>query len=89
MRDESEALNPFKKVPLQVTVYNSHFSERLVFLRKKEGLSQEDLAMSLGMVRTTVTMYETGRAVPSLKIFVLLCQAIKATPNDLLGFNPR
>ena len=36
------------------------FSENLKFLRKKKGLSQEELAVRLNIVRQTVSKWESG-----------------------------
>jgi DNA-binding XRE family transcriptional regulator len=40
----------------------------LMHLRTLKGLTQQDLAEELGVSRTTVMNWETGRAVPSLTI---------------------
>ena len=40
------------------------FSENLKLLRKKKGLSQEELAVRLNIVRQTVSKWEKGLSVP-------------------------
>lgn len=42
------------------------FSEKLTELRKREGLSQEQLADRLGVTRQSVSKWESGAAVPEL-----------------------
>ena len=39
-------------------------SDRIKLLRKKKGLSQEELAVHLNVVRQTVSKWETGNGMP-------------------------
>lgn len=41
--------------------------KKLKALRKTRGLSQEDLALKLGIQRSTISNYEIGRRTPHLK----------------------
>lgn len=45
---------------------NMHFSEKLITLRRKAGLSQEQLADRLGVTRQSVSKWESGAAMPEL-----------------------
>jgi len=42
------------------------FHEKLLFLRKKQGFSQEALAEKLGVSRQTVAKWESGESMPDL-----------------------
>ena len=42
------------------------FSEKLMDLRRKSGLSQEQLADRLGVTRQSVSKWESGTAMPEL-----------------------
>ena len=53
------------------------FSEKLLELRRREGLSQEQLADRLGVTRQSVSKWESGTAVPELSKLVAL--------SDLFG----
>ena len=53
------------------------FSEKLLELRRREGLSQEQLADRLGVTRQSVSKWESGAAVPELSKLVAL--------SDLFG----
>lgn len=60
----------------------SSFSDMLVFLRKREHLSQQELADKLGLSRSVVGMYETGKRMPSFEVL----EAIADTFNVNVGF---
>lgn len=53
------------------------FSEKLLELRRREGLSQEQLADRLGVTRQSVSKWESGTAAPELSKLVAL--------SDLFG----
>ena len=52
--------------------------------RKKEGLTQMQLAEKLGITDRAVSKWETGRAMPDSAIMLELCAALKISVNDLL-----
>ena len=59
-------------------------SEQIRRLRKEKGLSQEQLAMQLGVSRQTVSKWELGDAVPDTVHIVLLSQIFGVTTDQLL-----
>ena len=65
------------------------FGENLARLRKKAGLSQEELAGKLNLTRQTVSKWETGQSEPDLASLNRLCQLLDAGPEELLGQRPR
>lgn len=50
------------------------FSEKLLELRRREGLSQEQLADRLGITRQSVSKWESGAAVPELGKLIALSE---------------
>ena len=52
--------------------------------RKKEGVTQMQLAEKLGITDRAVSKWETGRAMPDSAIMLELCAALKISVNDLL-----
>lgn len=50
------------------------FSEKLTTLRRREGLSQEQLADRLGVTRQSVSKWESGTAVPELVKLIALSE---------------
>lgn len=62
-----------------------NLSGKILYCRKKAGLSQEALAEKLGVSRQAVSKWETGDAVPELSKLVLLAKAFDVTTDWLLS----
>lgn len=59
-------------------------SEKIIYYRKRAGLSQEALADKLNVSRQAVSKWETGEAVPELNKVVLLSKVFQVTTDELL-----
>lgn len=53
--------------------------------RKKQKLTQEDVAKKLGIDRTTVSKWETGETFPSTKQLLPLAKLYNCKADDLLS----
>ena len=53
-------------------------------IRKELGMSQQELADSIGVGRTTVTMWETGANTPPTKMLKVLAKVLGCTVDELL-----
>ena len=53
--------------------------------RKKENLTQMQLAEKLNITDRAVSKWETGRAMPDSSIMLALCEVLKISVNDLLS----
>lgn len=60
-------------------------SENLKNLRKAKGLSQEELAIKLNVVRQTISKWEKGLSVPDSEMLIKLSEALDTPVNALLG----
>ena len=60
-------------------------SENLKNLRKAKGLSQEELAIKLNVVRQTVSKWEKGLSVPDSEMLIRLAEALDTSVTVLLG----
>ena len=58
--------------------------EKIIDLRKKRGLSQEDLAITLGVSRQAVSKWETGEAKPDTDKVIALAEYFEVTTDWLL-----
>ena len=59
--------------------------ENIKKLRKAKGLSQEELAMKLNVVRQTVSKWENGLSVPDADLLILLADELDSSVSGLLG----
>ena len=60
------------------------FNERLMALRKKQGLSQEELGFELGVSRQTVSKWESGQSYPDFQRLVLLADYFDISLDELV-----
>ena len=61
------------------------FSENLKALRQAKGLTQEELAIRLHVVRQTVSKWEKGLSVPDADLLIRLAEVLDTTVSRLLG----
>ena len=61
------------------------FHENLKALRKDRGLSQEELAVRLNVVRQTISKWEKGLSVPDAAMLIRLAEVPDTTVSRLLG----
>jgi methanogenic corrinoid protein MtbC1 len=61
------------------------FSKRLKKLRLKNGLSQKDLGIKLGIGQTSIANYEANKRVPSLEIFISIANVFNVSLDYLAG----
>lgn len=63
-----------------------YFSENIVYLRNKYGLSRKELADRLGYNSlTTIQKWENGQSLPPAETLMLLSGIFGISINDLLG----
>ena len=60
-------------------------SENIRTLRKARGLSQQELAERLHVVRQTVSKWEQGLSVPDAAMLVQLAECLEVSVEELLG----
>lgn len=60
-------------------------SNNLKRIRKSKGLSQEELAIKLNVVRQTVSKWENGLSVPDSDMLITLADELDTSVNVLLG----
>jgi len=62
------------------------FPDRLKLARLTLRLTQRIVAEKAGITVRCLQQYESGERNPRTPELVLLCEILKCTPNDLLGF---
>lgn len=60
-------------------------SENIRAVRKSKGLSQEELAIKLNVVRQTISKWEQGLSVPDADMLISLSEAFETPVSTLLG----
>lgn len=58
---------------------------RIKELRKKKGLTQEELGKLINVTKVSISCYENGNRIPNLETFVDLIEVLDTTPDYLLG----
>ena len=61
------------------------FNEKLQELRKRKGLTQEELAEKLYISRTAISKWESGRGMPSIESLKAISKFFAVTLDDLLS----
>ena len=64
---------------------NIETANRLYELRKKNGLSQEELADKLGISRQAVSKWERGNGFPDVSLLMPVCEELNVSVNELLS----
>ena len=60
-------------------------SENIKEIRKSKGLSQEELAVKLNVVRQTISKWEQGLSVPDSDMLVSISEVLETPVSTLLG----
>ena len=60
-------------------------NENMKAIRKSKGLSQEELAIKLNVVRQTISKWEQGLSVPDSVMLISISEALQTPVSTLLG----
>ena len=60
-------------------------NENIKSIRKSKGLSQEELAIKLNVVRQTISKWEKGLSVPDSDLLISLSEVLETPVSTLLG----
>lgn len=60
-------------------------NENIKNARKAKGISQEEMAVKLNVVRQTVSKWERGLSVPDADVLIKIADLLETSVNDLLG----
>lgn len=61
------------------------FADMLAYLRKREGLSQQDLGNRLGVAKSTISMYENRSRKPSFEMLEAIADYFNVNMDFLVG----
>lgn len=60
-------------------------NENIKIVRKSKGLSQEELAIKLNVVRQTISKWEKGLSVPDSELLISISEVLETPVSILLG----
>lgn len=60
-------------------------NENIKSIRKSKGLSQEELAIKLNVVRQTISKWENGLSVPDSDMLISISEVLETSVSTLLG----
>lgn len=63
-----------------------HLSENIAYLRKKNKLTQEQLADFLGVTKASVSKWETGQSMPDISLLPKLAAYFDISIDNLIGY---
>lgn len=63
------------------------FNENLKAARERKGLSQKEIAESVGVAKSTYSLYESGNREPNVQTIKKIADALNVTADELLGID--
>lgn len=63
----------------------SEFKNMLKYLRERSGMSQQELAQKLGIAKSTIGMYESGKREPNFETMEAIADIFNVDMNFLHG----
>lgn len=66
---------------------SNSFNENLKYARERKGLSQKDVAESIGVAKSTYSLYESGNREPNVQTIKKIADLLNVSADDLLGIN--
>ena len=73
------------EVTIQERKLSQMLKENLKTIRKAKGLSQEELAIKLNVVRQTISKWEQGLSVPDSEMLLTISEVLETPVSTLLG----
>ena len=62
-------------------------SERIKMLRTTAGMTQEEFGKTFGIVKSTVSLYESGKSCPNDQIKLKICEYFNVPMDFLIGLS--
>lgn len=64
-------------------------AEKVALLRKKKGITQDELAGFLGVTKASVSKWENGQSMPDIFLLPEIATYFDVTVDELLGYEPQ
>ena len=66
---------------------NIKINEQIAFLRKQKGLTQEELAKSLGVTNQAVSKWESAQCCPDIALLPDIAKLFEVSVDELMGLS--
>lgn len=66
-------------------MYEEDFVKRLTELRLAKKVSARDMSLSIGQSPNYINNIETGKALPSMSVFLSICDYLGITPSEFFN----
>lgn len=63
-------------------MYENEIPIRLARLRTEKGKSARDMSLSIGQNAGYINNIESGKALPSMRVFLYICDYLEITPSE-------
>jgi len=63
------------------------FNENLKIARERRRISQKDMAESIGVAKSTYSLYESGNREPNVQTIKKIADVLNVSADELLGIN--
>lgn len=63
------------------------FNENLKLARERKGFSQKEVAESIGVAKSTYSLYESGNREPNVQTIKKIADVLNTTADSLLGID--
>jgi len=70
-------------------MFEDEFVSRLTQLRLSKGVSARDMSLSIGQNPGYINNIESGKALPSLSVFFMICDYLHVSPKDFFDVENR
>lgn len=66
-------------------MFEEDFRKRLIQLRELKKVSARDMSLSIGQNPSYIHFIETGKSMPSISMFLFICDYFKITPAEFFN----
>ena len=66
-----------------------NIGKKIIDKRKEKGITQEELAVYVGVSKASVSKWETGQSYPDITMLPILATFFDITVDELLGYSPQ
>lgn len=63
-------------------------NENIAQLRREKGITQEELAVALGVTNQAVSKWEAGKCCPDIEMLPELAEYFRVSIDELMGYKP-